>query len=197
MMTSIFSLMILSGIAIAALTGRMAAVSAAALSDSGRAVQLVLSLTGNFCLWSGMMQIAQEAGLTDRLAALARPLTRRLFRGLRTEGEAMRAVTMNLAANLLGLGSAATPLGIRAMRAMAKEERADGAATDNMALFVVMNTASLQLIPTTNALLRAQAGAAKPLDILPAVWFSTFCSLSAGLLAASLLRRFSWDQCLP
>ena len=189
MMTSIFSLMILSGIAIAALTGRMAAVSAAALSDAGRAVQLVVSLTGNICLWSGMMQIAQESGLTDRLAALARPLTRRLFRGLRAEGEAMRAVTMNLAANLLGLGSAATPLGIRAMRAMVREEHADGTATDNMALFVVMNTASLQLIPTTNALLRAQAGAEQPLDILPAVWLASAVSILAGVAAAKLLAR--------
>jgi len=189
MMTSIFSLMILGGILIAALMGRMEAVSAAALSDAGRAVQLVISLTGNFCLWSGLMQIAQASGLTDRLAAAARPLTRRLFRGLSANGEAMRAITMNLAANLIGLGSAAMPLGIRAMRAMEREERANGIATDNMALFVVMNTASLQLIPTTNALLRAQAGAAQPLDILPAVWLASAVSIVAGVAAAKLLSR--------
>jgi len=191
MMTAIFSLMILGGIVIGALTGRMEAVSAAAIGDAGRAIELILALTGNFCLWGGMMRVAEASRLTERLSAFFRPLTRRLFHGLRTDGEAMAAITMNLAANLLGLGNAATPLGIRAMRAMEREERARGAATDNMALFVVMNTASLQLIPTTNALLRAQAGAARPLDILPAVWVASAVSVVAGILAAKLLARAS------
>jgi len=191
MMTALLSLMLLGGITIGALTGRMEAVSAAAIGDAGRAIELVLKLAGNFCLWGGMMRIAEASKLTDRLSALFRPLTKRLFRGLREDGEAMCAITMNLASNLLGLGNAATPLGIRAMRAMEREEHARGVATDNMALFVVMNTASLQLIPTTNALLRAQAGAARPLDILPAVWIASAVSVASGVVAARLLARAS------
>ena len=189
MMTAIFSMMLLCGILLGALLGRMNEVSQALLEDAQRAVELTLALTGNFCLWSGVMKIAETSGLTQCFARLAAPVTRRLFRGLREGGEAMGAITMNLAANLLGLGNAATPLGIQAMQAMQREERAGGTATDNMALFVAMNTASLQLLPTTTALLRAQAGSKTPLDILPAVWLASAVSVAAGIVCAKLLAR--------
>ena len=114
----------------------------------------------------------------------------RLFRGLRPKGEAMGAVSMNLAANLLGLGNAATPLGIRAMQLMQKEQRSGATATNDMALFVVMNTASLQLIPTTTAMLRSAAGSATPLDILPAVWLASLCSITVGITVAKILEKF-------
>jgi len=188
-MTAIFSAMILSGVVLAALTGRMDAVSTAALTETTRAVELVISLTGNFCLWGGVMRIAQSSGLTDRIAKLALPVTKRLFKGLRPGGKAMGAVTMNLAANLLGLGNAATPLGIEAMRAMEREENPNGTATDNMVLFVAMNTASLQILPTTTALLRSQAGAKAPLDILPAVWIASTISVFSGIFMAKALSR--------
>ena len=190
MMTAIFSAMILSGVVIAALTGRMDAVSSAALTETTRAVELVISLTGNFCLWGGVMRIAQSSGLTDKLAALALPITKSLFKGLRPGGKAMGAVTMNLAANLLGLGNAATPLGIEAMCAMEREENTKDTASDNMVLFVAMNTASLQILPTTTALLRSQAGAKAPLDIFPAVWIASTVSVLSGILTAKALARF-------
>ena len=98
----------------------------------------------------------------------------------------MQAISLNLSANLLGLGNAATPLGIEAMKAMQREQRSGGKATDSMALFVVMNTASLQLIPTTVAALRLENGAEKPLDILPAVWLVSICSLGIGIISAKL-----------
>jgi spore maturation protein A len=189
MMNVIFSMMVLSGILFGALMGRMDAVSAAVLGDAQGAVELVLALAGNFCLWGGVMKVAEASGLTQRFARLASPVTRRLFHGLRADGEAMGAITMNLAANLLGLGNAATPLGIRAMRAMEREEHAGEEATDNMALFVAMNTASLQLLPTTTALLRAQAGSAAPLDILPAVWLASAVSIAAGITCAKLFSH--------
>lgn len=189
MMTAIFSSMILSGVLIAALTGRMEAVSSAALSETQSAVELVISLTGNFCLWGGIMRVAEKSGLTEKLSELVSPVTRRLFSGLRPDGEAMGAVTMNLAANFLGLGNAATPLGIAAMKAMEKEEHPGKSATDNMVLFVAMNTASLQILPTTTALLRAQAGAFAPLDILPAVWIASGVSVLSGIFMAKMLSR--------
>jgi spore maturation protein A len=118
MMTWIFCGLILSGVVIGALTGRMDEVSQAAVGEAGAAVSLVISLTGTLCLWGGLMKVADEAGLTRALARLFKPLTGRLFSGLRAEGAAMRAISMNLAANLLGLGNAATPLGIAAMKEM-------------------------------------------------------------------------------
>ncbi len=194
MMTILFCAMILSGIFLGGLTGRMPQVSQAAIEQSGEAVTLTLSLLGNFCLWGGMMRIAEQAGLTRAAASFFSPLTRRLFGGLNPKGTAMRAITMNLTANLLGLGGAATPLGITAMKEMKKEERASHTATNNMALFVVMNTASLQLIPTTTAMLRSAAGSPHPLDILPSVWLASTVSVLCGIAAARLLSFWRGGQ---
>ena len=187
MMNVIFAGIILFSFVFAALTGRMPQLSEAAMGQAGEAVTLVLSLTGMLCLWSGLMKIAQESGLTELLSRLLSPVTKRLFKGLRPNGEAVNAITMNLIANFLGLGNAATPLGIRAMCEMAKEQRADGAATNDMAMFVVVDTASIQLIPTTTAMLRMQAGSAAPLDILPATWIASVGSVAVGIVMAGLL----------
>ena len=189
MMTAIFCVMLLGGIVFGALTGRMPQVSDALLKESGRAIELILSLAGNFCLWGGIMRIAEDSKLTNALAHLSSPITCRLFKGLRPQGKAMRAISMNMVANLLGLGNAATPLGITAMKAMEEEERANGTATDNMVLFVAMNTASLQLLPTTTAMLRSAAGSKTPLDILPAVWVASTVSVLSGILAAKVLSN--------
>ena len=187
MMNVIFAGIILFSFVFAALTGRMPQLSEAAMGQAGEAVTLVLSLTGMLCLWSGLMKIAQESGLTELLSRLLSPVTKRLFKGLRPNGEAVNAITMNLIANFLGLGNAATPLGIRAMCEMAKEQRADGAATNDMAMVVVVNTASIQLIPATTAMLRMQAGSAAPLDILPATWIASVGSVAVGIVMAGLL----------
>ena len=187
MMNVIFAGIILFSFVFAALTGRMPQLSEAAMGQAGEAVTLVLSLTGMLCLWSGLMKIAQESGLTELLSRLLSPVTKRLFKGLRPNGEAVNAITMNLIANFLGLGNAATPLGIRAMCEMHKEQRADGAATNDMAMFVVVNTASIQLIPATTAMLRMQAGSAAPLDILPATWIASVGSVAVGIVMAGLL----------
>lgn len=187
MMNVIFAGIILFSFVFAALTGRMPQLSEAAMGQAGEAVTLVLSLTGMLCLWSGLMKIAQESGLTELLSRLLSPVTKRLFKGLRPNGEAVNAITMNLIANFLGLGNAATPLGIRAMCEMAKEQRADGTATNDMAMFVVVNTASIQLIPATTAMLRMQAGSAAPLDILSATWIASVGSVAVGIVMAGLL----------
>ena len=180
--------MLLCAVAAAALLGRMAEVSAALLGQCQRAVELTLSLMGSFCMWGGLMAVAQKAGVTQLLAAAFSPLLRRLFKGLKPGGAAMGAITLNLSANLLGLGNAATPLGIAAMKEMQREQRSGETATDSMALFVVMNTASLQLIPTSTAVLRAAAGSAAPLEILPAVWAASAVSLAVGITAAKLME---------
>ena len=187
-MNRIFTYLLLFGIAAAAVLGRMGEVSSAMLTQCQKAVELALSLMGSFCMWGGLMAVAEKAGLTQLLASAFSPILSRLFRELKPGGEAMRAITLNLSANLLGLGNAATPLGIAAMKAMQKEQRSGDTATDGMALFVVMNTASLQLIPTSTAVLRAAAGSAAPLDILPAVWAASAVSLAVGIAAARMME---------
>lgn len=186
-MAIVWGVMVMASVVCAVAGGRMAQVSSAALEGARAAVELCISLAGVLCLWSGFMEMLKQCGLERKLAALFRPLMRRLLPQASRDAETMAAVSGNLSANLLGLGNAATPLGIRAARRMALG--AEGRATDELCRLVVLNTASVQLLPTTVAAVRAGCGSAAPFDILPAVWVSSILSVSVGLLAARLLER--------
>jgi len=175
------------------LTGRLDAVANAALSGAESAVELSLSMAGILCLWSGVMEIMNVCGLSDGLARAFRPVLRRLLPEASRDSETLAAVSANVSANLLGLGNAATPLGIRAARRMARG--CGGTASNELCLLVVLNTASIQLLPATVASLRAASGCQTPFDILPAVWLASILSVTAGLLAAWLLSLRS-RRCL-
>lgn len=172
------------------INGKSAEMSSAVLQGAESAVTLALSLCGIMCLWCGIMRVAERAGIVALLSRLLQPVLSRLFKGLKKGGAAMQLIALNVAANLLGLGNASTPLGIKAMQAIAEEERADSEATDNMVMLTVLNTASLQIIPTTAAALRAAHGAENPMAILPCVWIVSLYSLGAAVGAAKLLSRF-------
>ncbi len=174
------------GLSAALLAGRAQEAGAAMLAGAEEALRFCLSLAGGLCLWSAFLELLERVGAAKALARLLKPLLRRLFPLAAQSGEALAALSENVSANLLGLGNAATPAGLRAAKAIAA---LGAAAREELRLLVVLNTASLQLLPTTVASLRAAAGAASAFDIVPAVWFSTACSLAAGLMAAALLRR--------
>lgn len=169
------------------LSGSLDAVANAALEGARSAIELSLAMAGVLCLWSGVMEIMKACGLSAGLARLFRPVLRRLLPEASRDPETLAAVSANVSANLLGLGNAATPLGIRAARRMARG--CGGAASDELCRLVVLNTASIQLIPATIASVRAAAGCAAPFDILPAVWLASALSVSAGLLAAWALSH--------
>lgn len=194
MMNFVFAGMMLLGVVSALVCGRMEEVSTALLGGCGQAVELLLGLTGSMCLWCGLMQVADRAGLTQKLSRLLAPLMGLLFPGLEPTGPAARAITLNLSANLLGLGNAATPLGLRAMGELARLSPGP-VASNHMAMFVVLNTAALDLLPTTTALLRMQAGSAAPFDILPAVWLASAASVVVGAGLARLLAAFPRGNC--
>lgn len=182
MMTWLWSGMVVLSVIFGLATGQLDAVSEAALSGASSAVELSLTMAGVLCLWSGVMEIMNVCGISGRLARLFRPLLRRLLPQASRDSETLAAVSANVSANLLGLGNAATPLGIQAARRMAKG--CDGVASDELCLLVVLNTASIQLLPATIASVRAAAGCETPFDILPAVWMSSALSVAAGLTAA-------------
>lgn len=164
------------------------AVTAALLDGAANAVSLCLAMAGPLALWAGLGKLMERVGLTALLARLLSPILGRLFPRSRTDAELAGHLSANVTANLLGLGNAATPMGIRAAGRL--RDPADPArATDELCRLVVMNTASIQLLPTTVATLRRSAGCLTPFDILPAVWISSVLSVSAGLLAAKLLGR--------
>ena len=183
----IWTAMIVLSLGFGLATGNLDAVAQAAMSGANSAVELSLSMAGVVCLWSGVMEIMNTCGISDGLSRLFRPLLRRLLPNASQDPQTLAAVCANASANLLGLGNAATPLGIRAARRMARN--CDGVASNELCLLVVLNTASIQLLPATIASVRSAAGSATPFDILPAVWLSSVLSVSAGLAAAWLLSR--------
>lgn len=180
--------MLLCALVSALLTGQGDALAAAAMEGAQNAVAVGLAIAGPLCLWSGFGTLLRRSGLSERLTRLLRPLLRRLFPSACQDTEAADCISTNVTANLLGLGNAATPMGIAAVKRM-KHLSGSTAASDEMCRLVVLNTASIQLLPTTVASLRAASGAARPFDILPAVWLTSVCSVTVGLLAAKLLGR--------
>ncbi len=171
---------------------RMPQVTSGVVSGATDAVTLAITLTGGICLWSGVMRVAQAAGITRMIARLFAPVLRRVFRD--PSDDAAEAMSMNIAANMLGLGNAATPLGITAMRELQKQNSSDTAASHNMILFTVFNSASLQIIPTSIATLRIAHGSAAPMQILPPLLLTSFGSLVLSVLAAKLFAFAMGDR---
>ena len=186
-MTVIWTGMALISLLCALATGRTEELAASAVAGPASAVELTLAMGGMVCLWSGVMEVLRRSGLAEKLTGLLRPALGLLFPGEAGDREAMDAAAANLSANLLGLGNAATPLGLEAARRMAG--KSPGTASDGLCMLVVCNTASLQLIPATVAAVRAAAGCAAPFDILPAVWLASGLSVGAGVLACKVLAR--------
>ena len=171
--------------------GTIDAVGAAAMEGAAAAVELCLSMAGIMCLWNGVMAVMRSCGLTEGLSRLFRPVLGRLLPKACRDEETLSALSGNVSANLLGLGNAATPLGIKAAQRMAAG--CGGRASDELCLLVMLNTASLQLLPTTVAGVRSALGAENAFDILPAVWLASVISVAAGLLVAKLLARLWRD----
>ena len=173
------------------LNGTIGAVGSAAMEGAAAAVDLCLSMAGIMCLWSGVMSIMKASGLMDGLSRLFRPVLNRLLPNACRDPETLAALSGNVAANLLGLGNAATRLGIRAARRMARG--CGGQASNELCTLVVLNTASIQLLPTTVAGVRAALGAENAFDIVPAVWLASVLSVAAGLTAAKIFGRI-WKK---
>ena len=181
--------LIILSVIIGFIRGDAAAVSNGIINSCGDAVALAVTLCGIICLWSGIMRVAQASGLTEIIAKGLSPILSRLFKGINKKGKAMQYIVLNITANLLGLGNASTPFGIAAVKELEKEEKSSEAATDNMILFTVLNTASLQLIPTTAAALRLQHGSSAPMEILPAVWAVSVVNVTLTVIAAKIFAK--------
>jgi spore maturation protein A len=188
MLNYIWAVMLLSGFAIGVLNGRIEAVANAAFSSAGRAVELGIGLLGIICLWSGLMKIMEKSGLARFVAKLARPVLKPLFPQISNNGKALGAVALNLAANFMGLGNAATPLGIKAMIELQKANGGKDTASDAMCMFLVLNTSAIQIIPSTIIALRNDAGSVAPAEITACVWFASVCATLTGVFMAKLMQ---------
>lgn len=189
MLNFIWSGIIIISIICSIFLGKTGSLSNALIDSGASSIQLILTMAGIICLWSGIMKIAVESGLTSIFAKIFSPLLRPLFPKLDKNSDAFKSITMNISANLLGLGNAATPFGLKAMGQLHTLNNKSDTASNEMIVFVVMNTASLQLLPTTLAALRQSYGSTAPFEIIVPVWVSSACALAAALICACTLNH--------
>lgn len=195
MMNYVFPILLIISFVSAVVTGRVAELSQAVISGAEDAVQLLLRLVSMLCLWGGIMEIGDKAGLTALFSKLMYPVVSLIFPKLRKEKYVLEAVSMNITANVLGLGNAATPLGLEAMRRLQSVNSNTDFASDEMVVFVVMNTAAMHIIPTTVATLRGQYGSSDPMEIMPAAFLTSFFALATAMLVAKIGNRLTKRRC--
>lgn len=183
-MTYLWTAMIFCSVLFGFLNHTTLEVSNASLEGATSAVELCISMTGTICLWTGIMEVLRQCGLAEKLSKLLSPLLSALYPDVKHDPKIMSDISANFSANLLGLGNAATPLGLQAVKGLSSH--AKGIATPSLCLFVVCNTASIQLIPTTIASLRSATGSENPFEIISAVWITSFLSLLVGISACKL-----------
>ena len=158
-------------------------------NSCSQTVEMILSFLGIMCMWNGIMQIIKETTLIDKIKKILRPFMRFLFPKLNIKSKAYEEMTMNIVANLLGLGNAATPIGLKAMQTLQEENPDKENLSDTMIMFLVLNTASIQIIPTTIIAIRSSLGSSNPAKIIIPVWISTIVAASAGILTVKLLSK--------
>lgn len=187
-LTWIWLFLIGISITAAVINGNGSQLSAAAMEGAGSGVTLAISMAGSICLWTGIGRLMSGVGISGGLARILRPVLTRLFPDTKKDLSLAKDLSANICANLLGLGNAATPMGIQAAKRMVSPKDPT-VATDQMCRLIVLNTASIQLIPASVAAVRLSAGSRSPFDILPAVWLTSLCSASLGLLCAWIMGK--------
>lgn len=190
-MSFVWAVLLGGSVLCAVITGRGQALSAGVMQGAQMGVTLAISIAGSLCLWAGVGRLMEKIGLTAALASLLRPVMERLFPSTREDRQLAGSLSANICANFLGLGNAATPPGIEAARRLAAH--CNGRASDELCRLIVLNTASIQLIPANVAAVRSGLGCKTPFDILPAVWITSLCSAGLGVLMAWLLGRLCHD----
>ncbi|MEE1076451.1 MAG: nucleoside recognition domain-containing protein [Acutalibacteraceae bacterium] len=183
MMNYVWAILILVAIIFAISTGKGSEIGSALLSSGETSVNLLLTLAGTISLWSGVMAIAESSGITKGLSTLFRPVLKLLFKDYKDDNRVMNAVSTNITANLIGLGNAATPAGLKAIASMYNGENK---INNSMATFIVMNTSSIQIVPTTIVALRLAKGSNAPMEIAPCIWISSICALLVGIASTKI-----------
>ncbi len=192
MINYIWAFMILFSIAVGAFNGTLQEVAQSAFDGANNGVHTVLGFIGVTALWSGIMKIAEDSGLIHIFTRLIRPVNKILFPQLKREPEAMEAVSANMVANILGLANAATPLGIKAMKELDRLNGHSKTASNAMCMFAIINSASIQLIPSTMIGIRASMGSAAPAEIILPVWIVSVTAALCGIILAKLSTSTSY-----
>lgn len=190
MLNKIWPIFIIVSFSYAIFSGNLEPLNAAIFDSTNDAIALSIKLLGTICLWNGIMQIANKTTMIDQLTKLLSPIIKVLFPEMRENKQIQKEISMNMIANILGLGNAATPLGLKAMKSMQKENTKKDTLSNSMLMFIVLNTASIQIIPTTVIAIRNSLGSANATSIIFPVWIATICAAIAGIVVVILLIKF-------
>ena len=190
MINYIWFVMIFLGLIVGIFTGNGEGISNAIIGSIDSTVSFIIGLVGLMCFWCGVMKVAEKSGFTEKLAKLMKPILKLIFKESAKDEKALGAIVMNITANMMGLGNAATPFGIKAMEEMDRLNNEKGRASNDMALFLVLNAACIQLVPSTVLSIRAAAGSTNPgVIILPAI-ISTGTAAMVGVICCKILQRY-------
>ena len=191
MLNIVWPIFIIISFSFAIFSGNIEKLNSSIFESTTDAINLSISLLGTICLWNGIMQIANKTSIIDRLTNLLKPAMNFLFPELKQEKEIQKEISLNVIANILGLGNAATPLGLKAMKSMQKKNPKKDTLTNSMITFIVLNTASLQIIPTTVIAIRSSMNSKNPTSIVFPVWIATICAAIAGITATKLFIKLT------
>ena len=191
MLNIIWPVFIILSFSYAIFSGNLEQLNNSIFGSTADAVNLCISLLGTICLWNGIMQVASKTTILQKLTRFLKPVIRFLFPEIQGNSIVYQEIAMNMVANILGLGNAATPLGLKAMKSMQKENPQKDTLTNSMATFIILNTASIQIIPTTVIAIRSSLGSENPTSIVFPVWIATVCAAVAGITATKLFIKFS------
>ena len=189
MLNYIWPLFIIISFIYAMLNGRVEEVNNSVFESTKSAVELTISLLGTICLWNGIMQIASETKIVKHLSKFLNVFMKNIFPDIKKEEKVHKEITMNIIANIMGLGNAATPLGLKAMKSMQEKNKDKSKLSNSMAMFIVLNTASIQLIPTTVIAIRSSLGSTNPTAMIVPVWIATICAATAAIVSAKILMK--------
>lgn len=179
MLNIVWPIFIIISFSFAIFSGKIEKLNSSIFESTNDAINLTLNLLGTICLWNGIMQIASSTSVIEKLTKFLKPVIKFLFPELKNNSKIQKEISMNMIANILGLGNAATPLGLKAMKSMQKENTKKDTLTDSMMMFIVLNTASIQIIPTTVIAIRNSLGSNNPTSIVFPVWIATIAAAIA------------------
>ena len=191
MLNILWPIFIIISIIYAIFSGNLQNINNCIFESTESAVNLTLTLIGTTCLWSGIMEIASKTRTIDYLSKTINPIVKKLFKNITINGKSYNNIIMNIIANILGLGNAATPLGLKAMNELQKENKDKEKLSDNMMMLIVLNTSSLQIIPTTVIAIRSSLGSNNPSEIIFPVWISTICSAIIAIITCKIITKFT------
>lgn len=189
MLNKIWPFFIIISFIYAIYSGNIFNINNAIFSSADQTVQLCLTLFGTICLWNGVMQIAVKTSLIEKLTRFLKPVISFIFPEIKNDKKISKEISMNMVANILGLGNAATPLGLKAMESMQRKNEDRSKLSNSMAMFILVNTASLQIIPTTVISIRSSLGSNNPTKIILAVWIATIAAFATAIIAGKILIK--------